>query len=100
MRCLKTPFINSWENIPERKKMAQESLDSGRIPFPLGSEAKGLDPLPEGHSGKEWLARRPWLMGQCAGAIGKVQTAEEIIKEMVTGAVAQINRASAFVAKL
>jgi NAD(P)H-dependent flavin oxidoreductase YrpB (nitropropane dioxygenase family) len=91
MRCLKTPFNADWE---ENKQAEIRDLQSRGIIVVKNYEEKvkkGELPVP---SSDVILQIRPWLMGQAAGAIKDVKPAAEIIKEMVSGAVAILKQNS------
>jgi len=93
MRVYRTPFVDSWEE--NRQVEIKKYTSKGIIPVPYGMEGEGVDPLPEDASQMDWIARRPWLMGACSGAIDKVLTAQEIVDQMVTQAVEQLSSTSA-----
>jgi len=84
MRVHATPFVLDWE---KRRTEYKQMLAEGKIPTPYGTQ--------------KTVAERPFLMGQAAGAIDTVQTAKEIVDEMVGQAHDLIRSAnSCLVAKL
>jgi len=101
MRIWKTPYVTHWET--ERTQEIKELTEKGIIPIQneltISEEKvkKGEMPIP---SAVEMMEKRPWLMGQCAGAISDIKSAKEIIDEMVTEAIATITRVSGKIAKL
>ena len=63
-----------------------------------GNEQKSVvEPLADDAPITEWMARRPFLMGQAAGAIDNVLPAKDIVHEMVSTAVEHLNMASKYV---
>ncbi|KAJ1560068.1 hypothetical protein HK405_008349 [Cladochytrium tenue] len=82
MRCLKTPYVASWED--NRQAEIKQLTSSGKIPWLVdaeGVESKG------GDESEFMLKSRFVLMGQVAGAIEEVKPAKEIVEGMVAQAV-------------
>ena len=84
MRVAKTEYIMDWEN--NRQDEIKDLTSVGKLP--IESDIKRLKEddnakMPPGGM----MGMRPWLMGQCAGAIEDVKPAKEIIDEMVGGAI-------------
>merc|ERR1719382_2106566 len=72
-RVMRTPYVKSWEARPEELR---KSLSEGVIPFSKEME-----------EGKVSLSEFfPALMGQCAGAIKDVKTADAIVQDMMAEA--------------
>ena len=67
----------------------QALTSKGVLPVPYGNVQEGVEPLPEDYEPAELIARMPWLMGQCAGAIQDVQPAKAIVEGMVSEAAGQ-----------
>mmetsp|Transcript_19024 Transcript_19024/g.59811 ORF Transcript_19024/g.59811 Transcript_19024/m.59811 type:complete len:343 (+) Transcript_19024:59-1087(+) len=85
MRVNASKFVLDWEN--NRQDDIQKMLAAGKLPTPFGSQDKVQD--------------RPFLMGQCAGAIEDVKPAKEIVDEMVSQAYELLSQTSKMlVAKL
>jgi len=101
MRILNTPYVRDWET--NRGQEVKELTEKGIIPIQHEIErfekqiANSEIQMP---SALEMMERRPWLMGQCAGAIDNIKPAKEIIEEMVQQAVQIITKVSTKVAKL
>jgi len=101
MRILKTQFVADWED--NRRQEVKELTEKGIIPIQNEIERfekkvkEGEVPMP---SPKEMMERRPWLMGQCAGAINDIKPAKEIVEEMVKDAIEILTRNAQKVAKL
>lgn len=93
MRVFRTPFVESWEE--NRQEEIKRHTSKGIVPVPYGNEGGGVDPLPKGSTPKDWIKRRPWLMGACSGAIERVMTAQEIVDQMVDQAAEQLRVTSA-----
>lgn len=84
MRVVKTEYIMDWEK--NRRDEIETLTSAGKLPiesdikrFKEDENAK----LPPGGM----MGMRPWLMGQCAGALDDVLPAKQIIDEMVGGAI-------------
>merc|ERR1712232_859629 len=79
--------MGDWENrTPELK----DFLKQGRIPF--------LEELNDGKQG--WSQFYPALMGQAAGAIKEVKTADEIVQEMMKDALGTLKSSNQFISRL
>eukprot|EP00511_Aplanochytrium_stocchinoi_P008537 CAMPEP_0204853872 /NCGR_PEP_ID=MMETSP1347-20130617/14202_1 /ASSEMBLY_ACC=CAM_ASM_000690 /TAXON_ID=215587 /ORGANISM="Aplanochytrium stocchinoi, Strain GSBS06" /LENGTH=89 /DNA_ID=CAMNT_0051999091 /DNA_START=241 /DNA_END=507 /DNA_ORIENTATION=- len=63
----------------------------------IWNESSGVDPLPKDADPKEWFARRGWPMGQVAGSIDSIESAKDIIDDMVKVAVHQLSQASTMI---
>jgi NAD(P)H-dependent flavin oxidoreductase YrpB (nitropropane dioxygenase family) len=86
-RVLRTDYVKDWENrTPELK----DFLKQGRIPF--------LEELNDGKQG--WSQFYPALMGQAAGAIKEVKTADEIVQEMMKDALGTLKQSNQFISRL
>lgn len=86
-RVLRTPYVKSWEKKPEELKAA---LANGIIPFQQ-----------EVADGKSMLSEFfPALMGQVAGAIKDVKTADDIVQDMMAEALVTLRAKSHLIAKL
>lgn len=97
MRVARNKAVNEWEG-PRRQEM-EELLSSGVIPMSIPSEQKkkNIFSTPAGTSAKpidrttlnEHFDRDTFnlMMGQAVGAISKIRPAEEIVVDMVQGAV-------------
>jgi len=98
MRVGKTPYIMDWEN--NRQDEIKEEASSGRLPAEKDikrvRDGDESFKLPEGGP----MAMRPWLMGQCAGALDKVESAEDIMHEMISGAIKILRGANTTIARL
>ena len=72
-----------WEN--NRQDEIKSLTGRGKLPIEhdINRIKSNELELPEGGM----MGMRPWLMGQCAGALSDVQSAKEIIDEMVSGAI-------------
>lgn len=75
MRVKANEYIRNWERQPEK---IRELTEKGIIPY----EKDVQDGVEE--------ADRPFLMGQVAAVIDRIQPAAEIVDEMVDGAVERI----------
>jgi len=101
MRVWKTPFVRDWEE--NRSQEIKELTEKGIIPIQNEIEKfekkvkAGQAQLPPA---SEMIERRPWLMGQCAGAINDLKPAKQIVEEMVQEAVEILTRVSSKVARL
>jgi NAD(P)H-dependent flavin oxidoreductase YrpB (nitropropane dioxygenase family) len=86
-RVLRTPYVKSWEN---RGAELKEMLSQGVIPF-----------VKEIEEGKTMISEFfPALMGQCAGAITDVKTADDIVQDMMRDALSTFRKNTQFIAKL
>ena len=79
MRVYGHDYVKHWEE--ERRGEIKELTSKGLVPHDVELEKR-----PE-ISAKT----RMWLMGKVSGSIDKVETAQEIVDEMVHGAVKIIN---------
>ena len=79
-------------------EIIKDYTSRGILPVPYGNEQKSVvEPLADDAPVTEWMARRPFLMGQAAGAIDNVLPAKDIVHEMVSTAVEHLNMASKYV---
>ena len=83
MRVRKTEYIMDWEN--NRQDEIKDLTGRGKLPIEhdINRIKSSEMELPDGGM----MGMRPWLMGQCAGALSEVLSAKEIIDEMVSGAI-------------
>jgi len=101
MRVWKSPYVTDWEE--NRRQEIKELTEKGIIPIQNEIERfenkvkTGEVTMP---TPIQMMERRPWLMGQCAGAINDIKPAKQIMDEMVQEAVETLNRVSKRVAKL
>jgi NAD(P)H-dependent flavin oxidoreductase YrpB (nitropropane dioxygenase family) len=95
LRAYRSPFIQDWEF--NRRDQIAAALAAGKVPVPYLNEAAGIDPLPTEHTTQQWLDRKGWLMGQCAGAIQEEKSARAIVEDMVSDAVALLHATQAMV---
>ena len=81
-----------------KQDIIKDYTSRGILPVPYGNEQKSVvEPLADDAPITEWMARRPFLMGQAAGAIDNVLPAKDIVHEMVSTAVEHLNMASKYV---
>lgn len=86
-RVMRTDYVKEWEAKPAELK---EYLQQGRVPFAEDVE-----------SGKTTMSQFfPALMGQCAGAIKDVKTAESIVQDMMKDALSSLKFSNQFISKL
>eukprot|EP00941_MAST-03F_sp_MAST-3F-sp1_P005935 g5935.t1 len=78
MRYLKNAYFEEWEE--DRKAESRELRAKGVIPLMHDLETGKLDPM------KDRETFMPLLMGQVAGAIDSLKTADEIVSDIVIGA--------------
>merc|ERR1712039_170494 len=113
MRVFKTPYVLDWE---ENRKKEMLDLQSKGILAATADMKTGTDYDGPAHpevltqdekkrgvtlTKTQELERSVRLTGQCAGAIGNILPAKQIVEEMVAGAVEQLQIANKFiVAKL
>ena len=96
MRVYNSDFVNDWEE--NKQDIIKDYTSRGILPVPYGNEQKSVvEPLADDAPITEWMARRPFLMGQAAGAIDNVLPAKDIVHEMVSTAVEHLNMASKYV---
>ena len=96
MRVYNSNYVKDWQE--NKQDIIKDYTSRGKLPVPYGNERNSVvEPLSEDAPISEWMARRPFLMGQAAGAIEDVLPAKDIVESMVSTAVAQLNRASSFV---
>ncbi|KAL1895199.1 hypothetical protein Sste5346_005344 [Sporothrix stenoceras] len=100
LRTRLNAYIRKWHEQPQK---IRDLCAKGIIPFEHDLESHGHD----GHAGDEIKigdeeddVEMPYLMGQVAGNIQKVQPAKEIVDEMVAGAVASLQRGQTYLGKL
>jgi len=95
MRVWKSPYITDWEE--NRRAEIKELTEKGVIPIQHEIERfekkvkAGEVSMP---TPTEMMERRPWLMGQCAGAITDIKPAKQIVDDMVKDAIEVITRVS------
>lgn len=86
-RVLKTPYVRQWEG---REKELKDMLTQGVVPWHK-----------ELQEGKPVLSEFfPALMGQCAGGIKEVKTAEAIVQEMMQEALDTLRASSQLISRL
>uniref|UniRef100_A0A7S4SWE5 Nitronate monooxygenase domain-containing protein n=1 Tax=Alexandrium monilatum TaxID=311494 RepID=A0A7S4SWE5_9DINO len=86
-RVLRTPYVQSWDG---KQTELRELLGQGVIPF-----------VQELQEGKRLLSEFfPALMGQCAGAIRDVKTADEIVQDMMKGALESLRSTTQHISRL
>ncbi|ERS95757.1 hypothetical protein HMPREF1624_07832 [Sporothrix schenckii ATCC 58251] len=100
LRTKLNAYIRKWHEQPQK---IRDLCSQGIIPFEHDLESHGR----EGHVGDdvkfdsdEDEVEMPYLMGQVAGNIQKVQPAKEIVDEMVAGAVVALQRGQTYMGKL
>jgi len=86
-RVLRTPYVRSWE---QRNGELQELLNQGIVPFHNEVKA-GTAKISEFF---------PCIMGQAAGAIRDVKTADAIVQDMMQEAVASLRASTQLFARL
>ncbi len=96
MRVLKTGYIMDWE---ENRQADIKRLTGNGI-LPVQQDIKERTERNEEISMEEMMEARPLLMGSVAGAINDIQPAEQIINEMVDGAVAHLRKSAGRIARL
>lgn len=86
-RIMRTPYVKDWEGRPAE---LQESLKNGVIPFHQAV-----------HDGKANISEFfPALMGQCAGAITEVKSADAIVQEVMRDALSVVRSVPLLISKL
>lgn len=90
LRTLKTDYVIGWES--QRQQEIEELCNKGVVPF--NADIKKWEA-----EGTEYNIAKlyPLLMGQASSAIKTVQTAREIVEEMVAGAAVTMRQTSALV---
>jgi len=83
LRCIKTPFIMSWE---DHKQAEIKQLTSEGV-IPIMKVIEDMEKSGEELDPQEQIGMQFMLSGQVAGAIKEVLTCEEIIEEMMTTAI-------------
>jgi len=101
MRVWKTPYVADWETT--RAQEIKELTEKGVVP--IQNEIETVEKrIKSGEmqmlSASQMMERRPWLMGQCAGAISDIKPAKQIIDEMVREAIETLQGVSHKIAKL
>merc|ERR1711916_199095 len=83
LRVLRTPYVNEWET--NRSMEIRELTSKGVLPAinEMSEKKKAGEEL----SFEDQLNVTPLLMGKCAGAIDGVESANDIITEMITTAI-------------
>ncbi|EPE02916.1 2-nitropropane dioxygenase [Ophiostoma piceae UAMH 11346] len=89
LRMKLNPYIRKWHEQPEK---IRDLCAKGIVPFEHDLENSSDE------KGEE--IEMPYLMGQVAGNISKVQPAKEIVDEMVAGAVASLQKGQKYLGKL
>ncbi|KAF8305655.1 2-nitropropane dioxygenase [Clavulina sp. PMI_390] len=89
MRVRKTPYIADWEE--NRQQEISELTSKGIVPF-----ANEMAKLPQDQAQK-MMQQRPWLLGSVSALINDIQPAQQIIDEMVAGAVERLQSAQKLV---
>ncbi|CAK7224009.1 hypothetical protein SCUCBS95973_005374 [Sporothrix curviconia] len=102
LRTRLNAYIRRWHEKPEK---IRELCSKGIVPFEYDLEGHGQtghagDDIKIGKGGDEDDVEMPYLMGQVAGNIDKVQPAKEIVDEMVAGAVVALKRGQTYLGKL
>jgi len=86
-RVMRTPYVKSWE---KRSGDLQEALSQGIIPW--------QQEIKEGKAGLSEFF--PALMGQCAGGIKDVKTADAIVQDMMQEALQTMRASHQLISKL
>lgn len=89
LRMKLNAYIRKWHEQPEK---IRDLCAKGIVPFEHDLQNQSDD--------KDDEIEMPYLMGQVAGNIGKVQPAREIVDEMVAGAVASLQQGQRYMGKL
>lgn len=92
LRTYRTPYIKAWEEQPDR---IRELCSGGTTPFEYDikeAEKNGKD--------FDLHGAFPLLMGSCAGSIQEIKTAEQIVQDMVNGAIATMRANVHLIARL
>ncbi|CAK7243058.1 MAG: hypothetical protein STHCBS139747_004566 [Sporothrix thermara] len=109
LRTRLNAYIRRWHEQPEK---IRELCSKGIVPIEYDLDRHGQgDGHGHGHShagddvklasnDEDDEVEMPYLMGQVAGNISKVQPAKEIVDEMVAGAVAALARGQTYLGKL
>ena len=93
LRTFASEYVNNWEK--NRKEEIKQLCDQGQIPFQVDFREKREADKPLS------LAKvLPMLFGQACGGINKVQSAGEIVNDMMRDAVAILKSHATLVAKL
>lgn len=86
-RVLRTPYVKSWEERPEELR---KFLSQGIVPF--SEEIK---------DGKSSLSEFfPALMGQCAGGVKNVKTADAIVQDLMNEALTALRSKPLLISRL
>jgi NAD(P)H-dependent flavin oxidoreductase YrpB (nitropropane dioxygenase family) len=95
MRVLKNDYIMNWEE--NRSEEIKQLTSKGIVPVEHDMEIK----IKKGEvSPTQIMEARPLLMGQCAGVINDIKSADEIIQEMVDTAVLTFKNKFKIISKL
>jgi len=86
-RVLRTPFVREWEG---RNGEVQEMLSQGIVPFHREVKAQRA----------RFSEFYPALMGQCAGPIKEVKTADAIVQDMMRDAIDSLRVTSGYLSRL
>merc|ERR1711870_205446 len=109
MRVFKTPYVMDWEDNRKKEMLELQSkrILAASIDMKTGTDYDGPahpEVLTQDEKSKgvtltktQELERSVRLTGQCAGAIGNILPARQIVEEMVAGAVEQLQNANTFV---
>lgn len=92
LRVMKTDYIMDWEN--NKKDQIKALTSKGILPALADQEQREK----KGESVNVEFA--PLLMGQVAGVIGEVQPAQQIMDEMMAGAIAMLRKNTGAISKL
>lgn len=86
-RLLRTPYVKKWE---KREDEVRQMLNKGVVPW--------LAEMKDGKAGMSEFF--PALMGQCAGGIHEVKSAEAIVKDMVAEALHLLRAKTQLISRL
>merc|ERR1712113_142513 len=92
LRTYRTEYVNAWE---DRQDEIKALCSQGILPHwkEEAERAKKGEDLPPSQT-------QMMLMGQCAGVINDVKPADEIVGEMVTQAIATLQKSAGLIANL
>jgi len=92
LRTYRTPYVNAWE---ERQDEIKKMCDKGILPHwkEEAEREKRGEQLPTTQT-------MMMLMGQCAGVIDDIKSADDIVSEMVTQAIAGMRKSAGRIASL
>lgn len=92
MRVIKSPFIMDWQD--NKQALVKELTSQGVLPYKWFMEQKEANK--EEISDELQAEMMPMLCGAVAGRITSVLSAQEIVDEMVTGAVVSLDLAKSY----